>query len=64
MVRVTPPRAEKIRDVVHKLAATTDNILWSAHPLDRMAERNITDKMAVEILQKGDSKGLVEAGRH
>jgi Domain of unknown function (DUF4258) len=56
------PRAEKLRDLVHELAAETDNILWSTHALDRMVERDITDKMAVEVLQKGDCKGAVEAG--
>ena len=56
------PRAEKLRDRVHELATDTDNILWSRHALDRMFERDITDKMAVEVLQRGDCKGVVEAG--
>lgn len=55
-------RPETLRDLVHKLAADTDNILWSKHALDRMVERGITDRMAVDVLQNGDCKGNVEAG--
>lgn len=56
------PRPETLRDLVRGLAADTDNISWSVHALDRMVERGITDKMAIEVLQKGDCKGEVEAG--
>ena len=56
------PRPETLRDLVHRLAADTDNIAWSMHAQERMYERGITDKMAVEVLQKGDCKGDVEAG--
>jgi hypothetical protein len=56
------PRPEMLRDLVHGLAADTDNISWSTHAHERMFERGITDKMAIEVLQKGDCKGSVEAG--
>jgi hypothetical protein len=55
-------RPETVRDLVHRLATDTDNIKWSTHALERMSERGITDKMAVEVLQKGDLKGEVEKG--
>ena len=58
------PRPNVLRDLIHKLAADTDNILWSKHALARMDERGITDKMAVEVLQRGDVKGSAEAGQN
>jgi Domain of unknown function (DUF4258) len=56
------PRPETLRDLVHRLASDTDNISWSTHAQERMYERGLTDKMAIEVLQKGDCKGEVEAG--
>lgn len=56
------PRGETLRYLVHRLATDTDNILWSTHALERMVERGITDKMVVEVLQKGDCKGSATAG--
>ena len=58
------PRLETLRDLVHRLAADTDNIRWSTHALERMEERGITDKMAVEVLQKGECKGTPEPGKN
>jgi len=57
-------RSETIRDLVHRLAANTGNIAWSKHALDRMSERGITDKMAVEVLRKGAVNGPVEGGKN
>jgi hypothetical protein len=51
-----------VRDLVHKLAQDTSNIQWRTHALERMAERDITDKMALEVLRQGYVKGDVEAG--
>jgi len=56
-------RPETIRDLIRRLAADTANISWSAHALDRMSERGITDKMVVEVLRHGLVKGAVEGGK-
>ncbi len=57
------PRPEVIRDMVWRLAADTDNIKWSKHALERMAERGITDKFALDAMRHGSLKGGVEAGQ-
>jgi hypothetical protein len=56
------PRPEAIRDLIRRLAADTSNIAWSTHALERMAERDITDIVAVEVLRRGQPKGDIEAG--
>jgi hypothetical protein len=56
------PRPEAVRDLVWRLAVDTSNIKWSKHALERMAERGITDKVALETMRKGMPKGAVEAG--
>jgi hypothetical protein len=57
------PRADAIGALVRKLAADTTQIKWSAHAFDRMAERGITDRIALEVMRRGFPKGDVEAGR-
>ncbi|WP_298259896.1 DUF4258 domain-containing protein [Bradyrhizobium sp.] len=57
------PRAETVGELVRKLAADTTKIKWSAHAFERMSERGITDKTALEVMRKGSPKGKVEAGR-
>lgn len=57
------PRAEVVRALVWKLAADTTNIKWSQHALERMAERGITDKLALEVMRRGSTKGEVETGK-
>ena len=57
-----PPRPEVVRDTVRALAQDTANISWRKHAQDRMIERDITDWMAREVLQKGYVKGTVEPG--
>jgi hypothetical protein len=56
------PRPEQIRDLIHRLAADTKNIAWSEHALQRMAERDITDYVAVNVLRTGWLEGSIEAG--
>jgi hypothetical protein len=59
-----PPRPEVVRDAVRALAQDTANIQWRKHAtLERMPERDITDKMALEVIRKGYVKGAVEPGR-
>lgn len=55
-------RPEPLRDLIHRLAANSANVGWSKHALDRMAERGITDKMAIEVLRHGMVRGPVEGG--
>jgi hypothetical protein len=56
------PRPEVMRDLVHRLAADTRNIAWSTHALQRMTERDITDRVAVDVLRTGWLQGGVAPG--
>jgi hypothetical protein len=57
------PRPEVVRDTARALAQDTSKIQWRKHAtLDRMPLRDITDKMALEVIRKGYVKGGVEAG--
>lgn len=47
------PRPETVRNLVHMLARDTGNIAWSAHALERMSEREITDLLVIEVLRSG-----------
>lgn len=60
VVRIQRPEA--VRDLVRRLAADSSNVKWSRHALERMEEREITDKMALEVLREGMLKGDVEPG--
>lgn|SRR5262249_2244813 len=57
-----PPRPELVGDAVRALAQDTANIQWRKHAQDRMVERDITDRMALEVMRKGYVKGVVEPG--
>jgi hypothetical protein len=58
------PRPEVVRDKARALAQDTANIQWRSHAtLERMPERDITDRMALEVIRKGYVKGIVEPGR-
>jgi hypothetical protein len=52
-----------VRDAIRALAQDTANIQWRLHALERMAERGITDKMALDVLRGGYVKGAVEPGK-
>ena len=56
------PRPEAIRDRIQRLAADTKNIAWSTHALERMAERDVTDHVAVSVLRAGSPEGPIEPG--
>ena len=56
------PRLEQIRDLIHRLALDTSHIIWSVHAQERMAERDITDYIAVDVLRTGSPQGPVEPG--
>jgi hypothetical protein len=55
-------RPEVVRDLIHQLAQDTANIQWRKHAQDRMVEREITDRMALEVLRKGYVKGEIVPG--
>lgn len=57
-------RPETLRDLVRRLAEDSENVKWSVHALERMAERGITDKVALEVLRRGDVKGGIEPGQN
>jgi hypothetical protein len=56
------PRSEEIRNLIHRLAADTRNIAWSTHALQRMVERDIADRVAVDVLRTGSLQGQIEPG--
>jgi hypothetical protein len=56
------PRPDQISDLIHKLAANTKNIAWSAHALRRMTERDIYDRVVIEVLRTGSPQGPIEPG--
>lgn len=57
------PKPAAIRDMVRRLAQDTANIKWSTHALDRMEERGITDRVAVEVLRRGEIRGDIAPGK-
>jgi hypothetical protein len=61
---VAVPHPETIRDTIRTLAQDTANIEWRTRAQERMPERDITDKMALDVLRKGHQKGPIEPGRH
>jgi len=57
-------RPETLRDLIHRLAADSDNVKWSTHAFQRMDERGITDKVALDVLRFGETKGEIEPGEN
>src|SRR5260370_13137448 len=56
-------RPSEAQKVVHRLAADTANIAWSPHAREQMVEREIIDRIAVEVLRTGYVKGEIEPGK-
>ena len=56
------PRPEQIRDLIHRLAVDTRNIVWGGHAHRRMVRRDITDRMAVEVMRTGLPRGPIDPG--
>ncbi|MBZ9985715.1 DUF4258 domain-containing protein [Mesorhizobium sp. BH1-1-5] len=57
------PRAKDFEKRIRTLAAVTKNVRWSQHALDRMAERDITIRVALNVLREGMVVGNVEPGK-
>ena len=58
------PRPNTMRDIVRRLAQDTKNVKWSKHALERMDERDITDKYVIDALRYGSQKGATERGNN
>jgi hypothetical protein len=58
------PKLSALAQTVKLLAASSDNIKWSDHALERMEERGITDVMVMNVLRLGEPIGLIEAGKN
>jgi hypothetical protein len=58
------PSVKTIAELVNRLAADTNNIGWSDHAFKRMAERGITDVIAVDVLRLGYPNGDIEPGKN
>ena len=61
-----PPRQSKRRLLsrVRRLAKDTRNINWSIHALDRMDERAITSRQALETIRRGAIDGDPETDEY
>lgn len=59
--RLTPKLAQ---ERIHRIAQESDRIKWSRHALERMAEREILDVVALRVLRTGFICGQPEAGQN
>ena len=51
------------RKLIQQLARNTSRIAWSRHALDRMVERDIIDRVVIDVLRTGYVKGEIEPGK-
>ncbi|RIY03485.1 DUF4258 domain-containing protein [Aureimonas flava] len=63
-VSVCVPKPHVVAQRVRQLAANSENVRWSQHALDRMAERDITIRQALYVLREGDVVGPIELGKY
>ncbi|MCA3487208.1 MAG: DUF4258 domain-containing protein [Rhodobacter sp.] len=57
------PSPQKLLASVRTLAATSGNVSFGKHALDRMEERNITTLDVLRVLRSGEIEGKIEAGQ-
>jgi len=57
------PNPQKLLASIRKLAASSDNVSFGKHALDRMDERGITTLDALRVLRTGEIEGRIEAGQ-
>jgi hypothetical protein len=57
------PRPAQITEMVQRAAASSANVFFSDHSLDRMEERGIDTIDALRVLREGDLSGPIEAGK-
>jgi hypothetical protein len=58
------PKPDQLRNLINRLAADTSNIAWTDHAEERMIERDITDRVAVEVLRTGSPRGPIDPGEN
>ncbi len=56
------PKAAVIEKRIRELALNSANVAWGKHTKLRMAERDVTDQMLLEVLRTGSASGEIEAG--
>ena len=49
-------------ETVRRLVAVQENIKWSKHARQRFAERDITIRMALDVLARGEISGQIVCG--
>jgi hypothetical protein len=57
------PRPAELRQQIHRLAQSSDNIGWSDHVLKQMDDRDISDHDVLKVLRTGTIEGKITAGR-
>ncbi len=62
--RVLPlkPRPDEFAERVRSLALCSDKVRWSQHARERMQERDISIRVALEVLRRGEVVGQIEPG--
>lgn len=56
------PKPADLAKMVRKSAADSQNVSFSRHARERLAERGITDKEAIKVLRIGELRGDIEPG--
>lgn len=56
------PRLAEFEERVHNLAEKSEQVRWSRHALERMTERDIPLRVALEVLRRGYVVGHIEPG--
>ena len=50
--------------LVRELSADSKNVKWSRHARDRFGQRDITNRMALDVLRMGQIRGDIVAGKN
>ena len=58
------PRARDFTRRVNALAVDTRNVRWSQHARERMEERDIPIRIALNVLRQGSTLGPIEPGQN
>lgn len=58
------PSQQQLEAAIHRLALDTENIKWSVHAQQRMAERGIDDIDVLRILRQGHVEPQIEPGKN
>jgi hypothetical protein len=56
------PRPATILKMVREAAADSQNVGFGRHARERLEQRGITDREAIQVLRFGELKGAIEAG--